>query len=131
MQDTYIKKLLLEYCAGLLLSVIGFLIFVGAHNLLSVVKINIGIGGDKAKIILGLFIGLPLGSVLGIFLVDKFVYKIGAINYFSLIIAVILGFLGVYCGVIMLDKVGGLSVLFIPIVVTVLCLLGLNKFFIF
>ena len=131
MQDTDIKKILFEYCAGLLLSVVGFMIFVGVHNLLSVYKTNIGVGGDKAKIFMGLFLGLPLGNVLGILLVNRFVYKIGAINYFSSVIALILGFLGVYFGVIMLDKVGGLSVLFIPIVVTGLCLLGLNKFFIF
>jgi hypothetical protein len=131
MHNTDIKKLLLEYCAGLLLSVGGFLIFVGVYNLLAAVKINIGFGGDKAKVFTGLFLGLPLGSVLGILLVDRFVYRIEITNYLNPVIGLILGFLGVYCGVIMLDKVGGLSVLLIPIVVTGLCLLGINKLFIF
>lgn len=131
MHNTDIKKILVEYFSGLLLSVFGFLLFVGVHNLLSVIKINIGVGGDKAKIFMGLFIGLPLGSIAGMLLVDRFVYKSGTINYVSSVIALILGFLGVFCGVIMLDKIGGQSVLFIPIIVTGLCLLGLNRFFMF
>jgi hypothetical protein len=128
MQNLDMKRIFFEYFAGLLLSVVGFFVFLGVYSLLALVKIYIGVGGDKAKIFFGLFLGLPLGSLLGMLLVDILVYKIG-LNYFSLAIAATLSFLGVYCGVIMLDKVGGLSALFIPVIVTGLCLLGLNKFF--
>jgi len=42
----------------------------GVYNML-----NMTYGGDKGKVLFGLFIGLPLGSILAIILTEKLIYK--------------------------------------------------------
>jgi hypothetical protein len=132
MQQIMTKKALMEYGVGLLLSIAGFWAAAGLHYALTtILRLNIQFGGDKARVFWALFLGLPLGCVLGILAVDKLIYKNDGINLLAAVLALAMGFVGAYIGLVMLDKIGGFAVLFIPMLVAFLCLLGFNKFFIY
>jgi hypothetical protein len=121
-----VKKIFLEFCAGLILSVMGFLLFAVIYNALEILKVNINFWGDKGKVLFGLFFGLPLGSILGILLSEKLIYKTQGWNIPGIVLAVLLSVLSNYLGIIMLEKVGGGFVIFVPLLVVVICLLGYN-----
>jgi len=63
-------RILIEFFSSLILSVIVFFMSAGVYNML-----NMTYGGDKGKVLFGLFIGLPLGSILAIILTEKLIYK--------------------------------------------------------
>jgi hypothetical protein len=86
--------------------------------------LNVTYGGDKGKVLFGLFLGLPLGSILGIVLTEKLIYKTLGWNIFGIIIAALLSLITNYLGLMMLDKMGSGTIIIIPLFVTVICLFG-------
>ncbi len=120
------KRILLEFCASLILSVIGFLSFAVIYDALELLKVSINFWGDKGKVLFGLFFGLPLGSILGILFTEKLIYKTHGWNILGIVLAVLLSVVSNYLGIIMLEKVGGGFVILIPLLVVVICLLGYN-----
>jgi hypothetical protein len=118
------KRIFLDFLSGLILSIIGFLMFAGVYSALELLKIDISYGGDKGKVLFGLFVGLPLGSILGIVLTEKFVYKAQGWNIWGIILAALLSVISNYLGIVMLDKIGGGFVIIIPLFAVVMCLFG-------
>lgn len=112
-------RILIEFFSSLILSVIAFFMSAGVYNML-----NVTYGGDKGKVLFGLFLGLPLGSILGIVLTEKLIYKSLGWNIFGIIIAALLSLITNYLGLMMLDKMGSGTIIIIPLFVTVICLFG-------
>jgi hypothetical protein len=112
-------RILIEFFSSLILSVIAFFMSAGAYNLL-----NVTYGGDKGKVLFGLFLGLPLGNILGIVLTEKLLYKTLGWNIFGIIMAVLLSLITNYFGLMMLDKMGSGTIILIPLFVAVFCLFG-------
>jgi len=112
-------RILIEFFSSLILSVIAFFMSAGVYSML-----NVTYGGDKGKVLFGLFLGLPLGSILGIVLTEKLIYKTLGWNIFGIIIAALLSLITNYLGLMMLDKMGSGTIIIIPLFVTVICLFG-------
>jgi hypothetical protein len=83
-----------------------------------------GFGGCKYVVITGLFIGLPIGSVLGVLLTKKLILKDGRPFILRTIISLILGLGGVVLGFYLLDVLGSQYLIIIPITVVILVLCG-------
>lgn len=118
------KTTISEFFSGLLFSLPGFLIFAKLNDLLEKLGMELAFGGDKAAIFWGLFLGLPLGNILGFMMIDKFYNKVEACNISGIIMGFVFGLLGNFAGVYLLDIFGGKFLFVIPILITFLCLCG-------
>ena len=119
-----IKKIVSEFIAAFVLSLIGYLPIAAVSFWLFKID-HVGI------ILLALFFGYPLGSILGILLIDKIFFKAKGWNIIGIIISVVLSFAGAYLGLVMLDKIGSEVFIFVPLLITFLCLIGYNLAFLF
>jgi hypothetical protein len=118
-----IQKIFLEFIAGFLLAMIGYLPAVSVAFLLD------GLGVDFGRttiILLALFFGYPLGSVLGILLVDKVFFKAEGWNVLAIGLSVTLGLMAGFWGLMMMSKLGDLSLVFIPAFIACSALVGYN-----
>jgi len=119
-----IRKIILEFIGGFLISIIAYLPVTAVVILFG---LNFGRGD---MIFLSIFLGYPLGSILGILLADKIVFRNAKINIIQVATCVLLsvvGAVGVYfvIGIIMAG-LGGAATLVIPGIITFLSLLGYN-----
>ena len=108
----------LKFIGGLVGSIFIGMLFGGVFNPFNV------LGGDKGGVFISIFLGMPLGSILGIIIIDKAVYKLKSYNLLGIFIGFILSFLGGVESVIVLDKFGGTGIVFAPIISTLLALAG-------
>jgi len=120
------RRIFLDFVSSLIMSVIGFIVFAGIYNALDLLKLNINFAGDKGKVFFGLLFGLPIGSILGILLIEKLIYKSPNWNIWGIVIAVLLSVISNYLGVIMLDKFGGWFFIIIILLVVSMCVFGYN-----
>jgi hypothetical protein len=125
------RRIFLDFILGLISSIAGFLIFVGIYNLLEILRIDLHFGGDKGKVFWGLFFGLTFGSISGILLAEKLIYKEQGWNISGIILAIFLSLIGNYISVIILDKIGGGFVIFIPFFIVMVSLIGYYIGFLF
>ncbi len=120
-----IKRILAE-----LLGAIGFSVClsIGIYYLskwLEAIKPTLNLGGDKAGIFGVIFIGMPIGFLLGILLVDKIIFKFEGYNCFGIAVGFILAFLfGGIASVFLLDEIGKYAVLVIPLIILALSFVG-------
>lgn len=119
------KKMLCELLAGLVTAVVGFGFFWALLRIPGLSRLDMYLGGDKASVFTGLFLGIPMGGVLGIFLVDKVVFKAQDYNMIGiaggLALSFILGGLGT---VLLMGKLGGQAVFIAPFLYVILALIG-------
>ncbi len=120
------RKVLFQYFSALIFSVIGVLLFAGIYRLLEMIGLDIEFWGDKANILFSLVFGLSLGGSFGVVLIEKYFYKEHGWNILPIVFAIILSILGIYFGMIMMDKIGGRSLLFMPFFTALMCVLGYN-----
>jgi hypothetical protein len=120
-----IKKLALEFLAGLIVSAIGFGFFAALLQIPVLSGLETYLGGDKASVFAGLFLGFPIGGILGIFLLDKIVFKTGGYNSVGiatgLAFSLVLGGIGT---VPLLSKIGESTVFIAPFLYVLLALIG-------
>jgi hypothetical protein len=119
-----ILKLSLEVICSFVLSSGGFF-------LLSVIsdKLQLGVGlwGDKGPALFSLFLGLSIGGTLGVVLIDKIVYRRHRLSAIAIVTAMFSGIIGIFVGiVVILDKMGGGFLSYMPLVVAPMCVLGYN-----
>jgi hypothetical protein len=81
--------------------------------------------GDKDPVLTGAFLGLPLGNLIGIAIVDKFVYKIErqsmAARIYRTTLCFLLSWVVLIGTLIMMDYVSGLAAYSAPITVSCAC----------
>jgi len=121
-----IRKISVELFISIALSLLCFLMFIAIFNFFENLNINIDIGGCKSNIFIGILFGLPLGSISGIFIVEKFIYKVKKYNIISLVLSYILSFLIAYFSIFLLDIFGGKAIIFLPIIVSSFSILIFN-----
>ncbi len=84
-------RIIYKIAAGLVLSILGALIFFEIGVVLSR-RIDNFPGGDKAGPIWGVILGMPLGSVIGFLFIDKIIYKLEKYNILGMVVGFICGF---------------------------------------
>jgi hypothetical protein len=119
------KKMFCELCAGLIAAVVGFGLFWALLRIPWLSRLDIYLGGDKASVFIGLFLGIPVGGVLGIFVLDKVVFKAQGYNLMGiavgLALSLILGGIGT---ALLMSKFGGQAVFVAPLVFVIFALIG-------
>jgi hypothetical protein len=84
--------------------------------------------GDKGPVLMGGFFGLPLGSLIGIVIIDKFAYKVERSGIGARILGTVLSFGLSWCGLIatlfLMDSVSSKVAFSAPITVSCACVLG-------
>ncbi len=120
------RRIILDFISSFVLSIIGFLAFAGIYKLLELLRFNINFGGDKGAVLFGLFFGLPLGSLLGVLINERFIYKAQDWNFIGMILAGFLSFIISYFSIIILEKYGGGCVILIPLLVAAMCVFAYN-----
>ena len=122
-----VKKLLLEFIIGCILSVASAICFGLVYTMLyMMLEAEVFFGGDKAGPFFILFLGVPIGALLGISLVDKLLFKSQGYNIFGLVLGFILSQFGVVLGIFLLDSIGNTALFFIPLIIGLLSLVGYN-----
>ncbi len=115
-----LKKIILEFVAGILFSLVAY-IPISMICLLLVLPIdNVGMA------VITLFLAIPLGSIVGILIVERFVFNIKRWNSVALGIAIASGLLGGYLGLVMLENVSDIPFPVIALIVTGLVLAAYN-----
>jgi len=121
-------KIILEFLIGCFLSIVGFVCFFVLFFLFEYyLDVEIFFGGDKANVFCGLFLGIPIGVLVGISLVDKLVFPSQGYNIYGIVAALILSQLGVILGIWLLDTIGGKAIFLIPFIVTCFSIIGYNS----
>ncbi len=119
-----IRKIILEFIGGFLISIIAYLPVTA-----SFIFFGLDFGREEV-ILLSIFLGYPLGSILGILLADKIVFRNAKINTVQIATCVLLsvvGAVGVYFLIsVIIDGLGGLATVVIPAIITFSGLLGYN-----
>lgn len=118
-----IQRVFLEFIASFLLAMIGYLPVVIVAFLLDGLGINFG---RTTIILLALFFGYPLGSVLGILLADKVFLKTKGWNILAIALSLGLGLMAGFWALMMMGKLGDLSFVFIPALITCSAVVGYN-----
>jgi hypothetical protein len=115
-----LKKIILEFVAGILFSLVAY-IPISMICLLLVLPIdNVGMA------VITLFLAIPLGSIVGILIVERFVFNIKRWNSVALGIAIASGLLGGYLGLVMLENFSDIPLPVIALIVTGLVLAAYN-----
>jgi hypothetical protein len=119
------KKVTLEFLAGLVVSAIGFGFFDALLQIPVLSRLQTYLGGDKASVFAGLFLGFPIGGILGILLLDKIVFKTVGYNSLGIVtglaLSLIFGGIGT---VALLSKLGGSTFFIAPFLYVLLALIG-------
>jgi hypothetical protein len=92
------------------------------HNFLEFLEIDFG--GDKGTVLAGLFFGIPIGSILGIVLSEKLIYKAHGWNAFGIGLAASMGLISVFFGIRMMDHFGSKFIFFIPFLTVLICIVA-------
>jgi hypothetical protein len=101
-----------------MLSSVGFLIAIGVYGVLMQLGMEMAFGGDKGQFFFGLFVGMPLGSMVALFLSDNIYSGVTGRHIMGLVGAAMSNILGNFLGLIMMDIMGGaIIVLLFPSVV--------------
>ena len=99
-----LKKIGFQYIAGCAFGAIGFLCFAfGTASLEKVFFTEIFFGGDQSVVFSGLFLGIPIGALVGVSVLDKLVYRKRSWNIFGLIAGFLLGWCGILLAICLLD----------------------------
>jgi hypothetical protein len=113
------KRLAVDVAVGTASSVLWFLAIGLGHDLLVLrMGVNVPWGGDKGSVLWGLFVGLPLGATAGLYLAERMVYRGRPPLMRALVAASIPMTVSVAIGVALLDHVGLLALLVLPLIVT-------------
>lgn len=120
------QRIALEYISGLVFSVVGFFGLAGLHTLLEMIGFELTWGGDKGKFFWGMFLGLPLGSILGFVLVNRLYFKVATWNSQGMLLAFIVGVFGNFGGLYFMDRLGGGFFLAVPPLVVLACVCAFN-----
>lgn len=120
------RKIILEFLIGCLLSGTCFVCFCILNILFESLDIEMFFGGDQASLFCGLFLGVPIGALVGISLVDKLIFKSQGSHMIGILVGFILGEFGVVLGIWLLDQIGVRAIFLIPFMVTCLSLIGYN-----
>jgi hypothetical protein len=114
-----LKKFSLEFVAGFLCSMFGY-IPISIICALLLQTDNVG------TVLIALFSAYPLGSILGILLIERIVFKAIRWNIIAMGIGIASGLVGGYLGLVMLDKIPDISILLIQLIITGLVLVAYN-----
>jgi hypothetical protein len=114
------RRILYQFAAGLILSFLVGALFSGVLTSLG----NVGLGGDKGGILFGIFLGLPVGSLLGIFLVDEGLFRLKQKNFLGGFLGFILSSVSGVESLIILDELGTVGIILAPAISTLLALVG-------
>ena len=118
------KKLFFKFVAALAVSLLLSVMFYRVGHYLSNTLNSVNLGGDKSGVFFVIFLGFPLGSLLGFSLIDKLLYKTKGKNILGLAIGLILSFIGAFIGILLLDAFSFFAVFLIPVIIIIGSLIG-------
>lgn len=119
------RKIILQFIGALSLSIIGGILFYLIGFLMMFLELGINLGGDKMPVLLVLFLGIPLGSLLGILLVDRIAFGYEGYNSIGLGIGFVLCLLAGGIGsVMLLDQMGKSAAFVVPLLIIFLAFVG-------
>ena len=113
----------MEFIVGLVLAIITYLPVAGFVFFLSALGVDFG---RTTMIMLALLLGYPVGSLLGILLVDRFFFKAKGWNAFGIGLSITLGVMGGLGGLMMISRLGDYSLVIIPALIACLAVVGYN-----
>lgn len=106
------NRTVVQYLSAVVGTVVGFFVWLGVYMVADAVDIDMG-GGCKGVILVPIVIGVPLGCMLGIALVEKIFYKVKIISAIpALVVCGLLSIGGVIISIYLMDEIGGEAVAF-------------------
>jgi hypothetical protein len=118
-----IRKLTSEFIVGTIFSLIGFISGALIHYLLTK-PFNYNYHGGVFS---GLFLGMPVGSLVGILLIEKCFNKVQGYNISGLLFGFLLSsLLGGFISVVLLDTYGSKKYFLIPFIITSFSMIGFH-----
>lgn len=119
--EVNIKRLLLLLVAAILLAVGSYIPIALICSFLASAGMNIG---HAMIVLLALVCGYPVGSILGIVLMDRIVFRANQWNVPGIAISLVLTLSAGYFGFTLLDTVGGSMFFLMPFITAFLSLVG-------
>ncbi len=117
-------KIILQLIIGLLCAIIGALlvgvIFYGLDRMHFINEL----WGDKVVVISGLLIGLPLGCVAGLVVVDKFL-KVSSLNLTNIFLSLTFGVIASIISILFIvNAVGNAAAIIMPLIILIFSIFG-------
>ncbi len=120
-QDLYLIKRL--ECS-IAMSVVCCICILLVYLLLIYFEIELDVFGDKTLVLLPIFIGLPVGAIIGNYMAMKRVPINKTLNINNILLSYVLGIIFVIIGVFLMDIVGIAMIVLIPFLVSFGCVAG-------
>jgi glycerol uptake facilitator-like aquaporin len=117
------KRIILQLIGAIIASFILIAFYLLIERVVDTSRFDFG--GDKSGIFIAIFAILPIGSLAGIYLVDRQFFSFQGYNLVGIVIGFILSFLvGGITSVLLLDKLGFFAAFLVPFIIVGLSLLG-------
>jgi len=114
-----VKKFSLEFVAGFLCSIVAYLP-------ISIICAFVLQTDNFSMVLIALFSAYPLGSIVGVLLIERLFFKVIGWKIVAIGIAIASGLVGGYLGLVMLENFQNISILFIQMIITGLVLVAYN-----
>ncbi len=123
-----LKKIAIQYITGCIFGAAGFICFLFATaSIEKLLFTEIFFGGDKSVVFSGLFLGIPIGSLVGLSTIDRLVFRAKRLNKLGLIVGFVISWFGIVFGLYLMDIVGSkIGVLLGLLETNCLTLIGYN-----
>ena len=125
-------KIIVEFISSFLFSLFGFVFFGAVYDFVCFrigIELPFGLTGGSTGVIGGLSVGIPIGALLGISIVDKLIYKSSSWNLPGIITGFLLSFAGAFVSLwLFRGMIGWASSSFFltSLTLTFLCMIGYN-----
>lgn len=117
-------RFIIDFFSSLIFSIIGFILFAFIYQLLIRINLEFYFGGCKSNIFVGLFFGMPLGSIIGILLAERKDLEFRIHIFINILLGILFCLMGALLGVVLLDQIGGWSIVFVPILMGLFSTVG-------
>jgi len=119
------RRYFIKFGCALVSSFFGGCFFFIIGSCLSIAFPDVDFGGDKAGGLWGIIIGMPMGSLAGILIIDKVIYDLIGYNIFGLAIGLVGGIIfGGIGGIFLLDEFGNKALALIPLLIVAFSMFG-------
>jgi hypothetical protein len=119
-----IRNNLVEFGIGFVFALMSYIPVTAFCLFLELLGFNYG---RTTVVLLCLFAGYPIGSILGIILADEVLFRAKRWSFVGTLLAVLLGSASGFLAIEMLDMLGGISSIVLPLMSVFFCLLGYNS----
>jgi hypothetical protein len=124
-----LKRIIVQYIVGCIFGLMGFICFTMITAMLQRTFLTevFPFGGDKSVVFSGLMLGIPIGALVGLTVINRYVFRAREWNALGLVLGFVLTQVGIVFTLCLMDFFGSKAGVLLGLFATVcLILIGYN-----